>query len=70
MNGLIKKFPNAYKFGNGEINNFLLLLKKGVYSYEYMDSRKRYDETTLPNKEAFYSKLYLKNIIDEDYIHA
>ena len=49
---------------------FLLLLKKGVYSYEYMDSWKRYDETTLPNKEAFYSKLYLKNIIDEDYIHA
>ena len=35
-----------------------------------MDSWKRYDETTLPNKEAFYSKLYLKNIIDEDYIHA
>ena len=70
MNGLIKKFPNTYKFVNGEINKFILLLKKGVYSYEYMDSWKRYDETTLPNKEAFYSKLYLKNIIDEDYIHA
>ena len=70
MNGLIKKFPNTYKFGNGEINKFILLLKKGVYSYEYMDSWKIYDETTLPNKEAFYSKSYLKNIIDEDYIHG
>ena len=35
-----------------------------------MDSWERFNETTLPNKKTFYSKLYLKNIADGDYIHA
>ena len=35
-----------------------------------MDSWKIFNETTLPNKKAFYSKLYLKDVTDEDYIHA
>ena len=30
INGLIKKFSNTYKFCNGDINKFVLLLKKGV----------------------------------------
>ena len=28
INGLIKKFPNTHKFCNGDINQFVLLLKK------------------------------------------
>ena len=35
-----------------------------------MDSWERFNETTLPNKKALYSKLYLEDITDEDYIHA
>ena len=68
--GLIKKFPNTYKFCNNDINKFILLLRKGIYPYEYMDSWERFDETKLPNKKAFYSELNLDDIIDEDYIHA
>ena len=34
-----------------------------------MDSQERFNETTFPNKKVFYSKLCLKNITDEDYIH-
>ena len=49
---------------------FILLLRKGVYSYEYMNSWKKFHETTLPNKKAFYNKLFLEDITDEDYIHA
>ena len=37
----------------------ILLLRKGVYPYEYMDSWKRFDETALPNKKQFYRKLIL-----------
>ena len=35
---LIKRFANIYEFCNEDINNFILLLRKGVYPYEYMDS--------------------------------
>ena len=45
-----------------------MLLRKGVNSYEYMDSWQRSNETTLSNKKVFYSKLYLEDITDEDYI--
>ena len=42
---LIKKFPRIYKFCNGDINKFVLLLRKGVYPYEHMDSWERFEET-------------------------
>ena len=48
----------------------MLIRKKGVYPYEYMDSIERLSETKLPPKEAFYSKLNNTNISDEDYDHA
>ena len=35
---LIKRFENTYEFCNGDTNNFILLLRKGVYRYEYMDN--------------------------------
>ena len=35
-----------------------------------MDNRERFDETLLPDKEAFYSELKLEDITDEDYKHA
>ena len=35
-----------------------------------MDSWKRFDETLLPDKKAFYSELYLEDITDKDYTHA
>ena len=47
-----------------------LLLKKGIYPYEHMDSFERFDETTLPEKEKFYSSLNVKGISDEEYAHA
>ena len=47
-----------------------LVKRKGVYLYEYMDSLERLDETKLPPKEAFYSKLMEEGISNEDYEHA
>ena len=47
-----------------------LLLRKGVYPYEYMDSLKRLDETQLPSRSAFYSRLNDSGINEENYEHA
>ena len=70
VNGLIKRFPNIFEFCNENINEFILLLRKGVYPYEYMDSWERFNETSLPNKKSFYSELNLEDITDKDYAHA
>ena len=67
---LIKRFANTYEFCNGDINKFILLLRKGVYPYEYMDSWERFNETSLPDKKAFYSELNIEDITDRDYAHA
>ena len=67
---LIKKFANTYEFYNGNLNKLILLLRKGVYPYEYMDNWERFNETPLPNKESFYSNLNMENINDIDYRHG
>ena len=51
-------------------DKFNLLARKGVYPYEYMDSLEKLEETVLPPKEAFYSRLNDGGISDEDYTHA
>ena len=70
INVLIKKFFNMYQFCSGNINKFVLLLRKGVYPYEYMDSWERFNETSLPPKKDFYSELTLEDISDKDYEHT
>ena len=46
------------------------MVRKGVYSYEYMDSWERFNETSLSNKKDFYSNLNMENINDIDYKHG
>ena len=46
------------------------MLRKGVYPYEYMDNWERFNETSLPSKESFYSNLNMENIEDIDYRHG
>ena len=70
INNLIEKFPKTYKFWNGNLNKCVLLLIKGAYPYEYMDSWERFNETSLPPKKSFYSELNLEDISDKDYLHA
>ena len=67
---LIKRFASTYNFCNGDLNKFISLLREGVYPYEYMDNWERFDETSLPNKESFYSNLNMENIDDIDYRHG
>ena len=51
-------------------NKLSLLIRKGVYPYEYMNSPEKLKETKLPPKEAFYSRLNGGGISDKDYRHA
>ena len=64
----IDQFINLKTYYSG--NQLSLLLRKGVYPYDYVDCRKILDETSLSPKEAFYSKLTDEGITDEDYQHA
>ena len=45
------------------------LSRKGVYPYYYMDCIQTFDETKLPEKKEFYTKLNV-SVSDEDYEHA
>ena len=67
---LKNRFKNTFKFSNNDINKFILLLRKGVYPYGYMDDWEKFNETALPEKEEFYSNLNMKDITDANYMHA
>ena len=41
-----------------------------MYPYNYIDSWKKLEETRLPPKTPFYSKLRMKGINDQGYNHA
>ena len=62
---LINTFPNTYEFCKKDINKFILLLRKGIYPYEYI-----FDDTSLPDKEAFHNSLNIEGITSVDYRHA
>ena len=48
---LKKKFKNTFKFSNNDIKKFILLLRKSVYPYKYVDDWEKFNETTLPEKK-------------------
>ena len=53
-----------------------MLLRNGVYPHEYMDEYEKFNETSLPKKEEFYSNLNIKNYLyitcrlHAEYIHV
>ena len=47
-----------------------ILKQKGFYPYEYMNTEEKFNDTNLPPREAFYSKLSGKGISNKDYKHA
>ena len=66
----IKRFANIFEFCNGDIYKFISLLRKYAYPYEYMDSWKRFDETSLPDRKGFYVSLNMGHVTHVDYRHA
>lgn len=64
-----KKFKNTYKFCDGNISKFCLMLQIGVCPYEYLDSWQRFNKKSLQDKTVFYNNLIIKNI-SRCYKHA
>ena len=69
MKNFKKEFTNTFKFSNSHINKFILLLRKVVHIYVYMDDWEKFNETSLPKKQKLYSNLNM-DITDSDYMHA
>ena len=70
INGLIKKLLSVYQFCDGNPSKSVLLSRKSVYPYQYMNSWEKFDELSLPSKNAFDSKLNLEEVSDKDYNYA
>ena len=67
---LKKWFKSTVKFSNNDVNKLILLLRKGVYPYEYTDDWEKFNETSLPQKEEFHRNLNMEVVTDSDYMHA
>ena len=65
MNNLVKDGRKLSGFEDYSEEQSELLIRKGVYPYEYMTSWDKFKETQLPLKEAFYSKLNMSDIGDK-----
>ena len=63
-------FFNAYKFCKHDSNKFILLLRKVVYPYKYMDDWEKFKQASLPKRNNFYSHLNKQDITDADYAYA
>ncbi len=50
--------------------DFALLLRKGVYPYDYMNAWERFDESQLPSIQDFASRLRQTECDNADYVHA
>ena len=61
-------FKNISKYFKPE--EVELIKQKGFYPYEYMDTEEKFNNTKLPPREAFYSKLSGKGISEKNYNHA
>lgn len=73
VSNLVKEGTDKFKITRQYIikdNEFNLLLRKGVYPYDYMTDGSKFEVTQLPPKEAFFNKLTNSHITDEEYAHA
>ena len=69
-NILVKGGRKLIGFQEYTDKQYELLMRKGIYPYEYMLSWDKFTETQLSPIEAFYSNLSMSNISDDDYQHV
>ena len=62
---LQERFFNTYKFWNHDKDKSILLLRKGVYPYEYMDDLEKFNETSLLEIEDYDSHLNMEILLKQ-----
>ena len=67
---LINRFFYTYKLSDDNIKKFMLLLRKGVYPYEYMRSWKNFEEPVPLDKKYYYSETNDAIISNSDIEHV
>ena len=70
VNNLARGGHKFRGFENHNGNQRELLIRKGINPYEYMDSWDKFEETSLPSIEKFYSNLNMSEVKDENCEHA
>ena len=70
VNNLARGGHEFWGFENYSCSQRELLIRKGIYPYEYMDSWDKFEETSLPSIKKFCSNLSMSGVSDEDYEHA
>ena len=78
MNSSLDSLVNDLACGGSEFfgfeeyreNQYKLLIKKGIYPYEYMTDWDKFKEMKLSLRESFYSKLNMSRVGNEDYEHV
>ena len=70
VNNLAKGGHEFWGFEKRSLKQKELLIRKGGYPYEYIDSWDKFEEKRLPSKDEFYSKLNMSGISEKDYSHA
>ncbi|KAB0800410.1 hypothetical protein PPYR_06150 [Photinus pyralis] len=80
MNESLEKLSSYLKFDDFKIlrgtlshlsdEQLKLLTRKGVYPYEYINDWTKFQESSLPDKNQFYSKLTESHISEAEYMHA
>ena len=68
VNNLAKGGYEFWGFEKHDSKQKELLIRKGVYPYEYMDIWNKFEEKRLPSKDEFYSKLNMSGISEKDYL--
>ena len=74
LDSLVKNLAGGghefWGFENYNCRQRELLIRKGIYPYEYMNSWDKFKETRLPPAKHFYSNLNMSGVSDDDYEHA
>ena len=70
VNNLAKGDHKFWGFEEYSDKQCELLIRKGIYPYEYMSSWDKFNESILPSKDKFYNNLNMSGVSDKEYEHA